>query len=161
MDGRPLTNNDQKLSGLRFVRCKRVALPGVTALQTAFEPAHTLCRAAMRKRIGHDGTARLPLQAIVADRARRIHGCLDIALLNNVFGTVSAIGPKPCQAIRLQLDPHRYRIRATAVAARLLALRRLEDTKRVLHVMSDFMRDDIGIGKLARRIKARAHLFEE
>jgi len=91
----------------------------------------------MRKGVGHDGAARLSLQAVVANRARRIHGGFNIALLNNVFGAVSGVGPETRQAIRLQFDPHRYRIRATTVAARLLALRRLEDTKRVLHVMSD------------------------
>jgi len=86
----------------------------------------------------------LPLQAIVANSARRIHDGFDIALLNDVLGAVGVIGPDARQTIRLQLDPHWDRIRADAIDARLLVLRRFENTKRVLHVMSDFMRDDIG-----------------
>ena len=80
----------------------------------------------MGEGIRHDDAARLLLQAIIAHRARGVHRRLDIALLDDVLHAIGVMRPHARQAIGLQLDPHRYRISAAAVALRLVALRGLE-----------------------------------
>src|SRR5690242_16861276 len=74
--------------------------------------------------------------------------------------------PDAGEAVSLQLDPHLDAIRFGAVAdpaLRFLCLR--QDTKQVLHVMADLVRNHIGFRKFARLAAASAesnlHVAEE
>src|SRR3954469_11933158 len=131
---------------------KRIAGLETAALQAGLEPAHALRRTAVRERIRHDDAARLTLQPVVADRARGVQALLDIALLQNLAHTVGAIGPDAGDAVRLQFDPDRDRVRSPFVAALALGVRGLQNAKLVLHVVADFVSDHVGLGKIPRRV---------
>ena len=115
----------------------------------------------MRERIRHDAAARLALQAVVADRAGGVQAFLDIAPLQDLAHSVGAIGPDAGDAVRLQFDPDRDRVRSPLVAARALGVRGLQDAELVLHVVPDFVSDHIGLGKIPRRVQLPAHVLEE
>jgi hypothetical protein len=53
---------------------ERIALRKIAGLVAFPEPVHALCRGAVCKRFGYHMTLSLPLQAVVANRIRRIQG---------------------------------------------------------------------------------------
>jgi hypothetical protein len=62
--------------------------------------------------------------------------------------------PDAGEAVGLQLLPHRQRIGCRRVAAALLRGAHLvRDAEQVLHVVTDFVRDHVSLGELARRVK--------
>jgi hypothetical protein len=88
-------SDPRSLAGLERLGGKRVTLLEAAALQAAFEPMHALGRAAVGECVRHDCAVRLALQAIITHRAGRVQRRLDIALLDDVLGTV----PSPSSAI--------------------------------------------------------------
>src|SRR5438270_10074188 len=115
----------------------------------------------MGEGVGNDDASRLLLQTVIADRACRVHCGLDIALFNDVLGAIGVMGPDPGQAVGLQFDLDRNCVGAAPVASRLLTVGGLQNAERILHVVADFMRDDISLGELARRMEAGLHLLEK
>jgi hypothetical protein len=95
----------------------------------------------------------LALQAIVTYCAGRVQRRLDIALLDNVLGSVGVIGLDPGETVCLQLDPHRNRVRPALVAAGTFGVSLLQNAELVLQMMADLMGNHIGFGKLARRFE--------
>src|SRR5678815_440083 len=65
----------------RLESVARLHVPAVVAL---LEPGHALLRGPVREGVGHDATARLALQAVVADRRRRVERLLEVAGLEHV-----------------------------------------------------------------------------
>jgi hypothetical protein len=61
-----------------------------------------------------------------------------------------AVCPYSGETIGLQFNAYLERVRFSLAGGRLLCLRHpWQDTKLVLHVMADLMRDYVGLGKLA------------
>ncbi len=87
----------------------------------------------MRERIRHDDAPRLALQTVIADRAGGIQPLLDIVPFQNLAHAIGAIGPHAREAVRLQFEPDRYRVRAPPVAARALGVSGLQDAELVLY----------------------------
>src|SRR5262249_29602458 len=134
--------------------------------EAATEPFGTLRRRAVGKAIGRDAAGRHALQPIVADRGGRLQSFIDVAGLELHLTTIGAAGlrrsvsPDAGQAVGLQLEAHRQRIRG----GRLLLLRGSEallDAGQPLHVMADLVRDDVGAREIAGRAESLAQLAEE
>jgi hypothetical protein len=104
-------------------------LEGITAcnlprLQPGHEPARALFRRAMGEGIRDHIALGLPLQPIVADGGRGLHGRLDIAGLDEAPLFLSVVRLTPGQAVGLQLDPHLELIALGLVHAALQLLNR-------------------------------------
>ena len=59
----------------------------------------------MRERIRHDASLRLLLQRVIPDCCRRMQRRIDVARIEEMFGSIRAIGPDAREAIRLQFQP--------------------------------------------------------
>ena len=105
-----------------------------------------------------DAALRLLLQRVVADRLRRAHAFLDIARLDAV---AVARRPDARIAVRLKFQPDRSGIALRLAGALLDRRHLLGRTGQVLDMVADLMRDDIGLGEVARRAEALAELLEE
>src|SRR5437762_14288385 len=108
----------------------------------------------MRKGIRHDISLPFTLQTIVTDGARRTQCFLDIAGFDDA-PPLRMVGPDASQKICLKLKPHR-----TARGA-LLVRSATHSPEQVLHVMTNFMSDDIGDRKISRRAKPGSQLVKE
>ena len=120
------------------------------------EPALALLSTAMSEAVGNDITLRAPLQGVVTDGGGGAQGRLDVALLDErrlalaleIF--VLTIGPDARKAVGLQLDLDLdvicFRL-AAGNALRVLRLR--QNAEEVLHVMTDFVGDHVGLRELA------------
>src|SRR5690606_10006102 len=96
--------------GCRRSRAERVAVLDVTALEPAFEPLPALRRRAVRERLGLDPTAAHLLDPIVPDRRGGAQALLDVAGLEQA-ALAGRVTPDPRETVRLQLHPHRERVR--------------------------------------------------
>ena len=117
----------------------------------------------MGEAIGDDAALGLALQLVVADRRRRGHRLIDVAIVDHPAAAlpVGAVGPDAGETIGLQLGPHRKCV-AIALAHALAHLLHLaRDAEQVLHMMSDLVGDDVSLRELAWRAKTRRKLVEE
>ena len=103
----------------------------------------------MGESIGHNIALAAPLQSIVADGRRRLHGRLDIAGLNEAPLLLCVVRPHPGKAVGLQLDAHLKLIALNRVHGALRFLHLGQDSEQILHVMTDLVRDHIGLRELA------------
>ena len=89
------------------------------------------------------------MKSIVANRARCADRFFYIAGFHNVLDPVGITRPNACQKISLQFEPDRELIvfRLTDPAARRLYA--IADTEQILHMMSNFVRYDVGLRKVA------------
>src|SRR5262245_36547046 len=99
----------------------------------------------MRKGVGHDIALRLFLDAIVADGARRPERILDIARLDDVLTLLGTISPDAGEAIGLKLHAHLERIGLCLPHALFERFDLIGDAEKLLYVMTDLMRDDVGL----------------
>src|SRR6185312_8171178 len=89
------------------------------------------------------------------------HRFFDIAGFYNVLDPVGITGPNACQKICLQLEPDRELIvfRLTHSTARRLYT--IANTEQILHVMSNFVGDDVGLCEIASCTQAFLELTEK
>jgi hypothetical protein len=101
------------------------------------------------------------LKSIIADRARCAHRFFDIAGFNNVLDPVSITRPNACQKICLELEPDRKLIvfRLTHSTAR--RLHTIANAEQVLHVMSNFVGDDVGLCEIPSRAETILELTKK
>src|SRR5262245_35634961 len=59
----------------------------------------------MGERVRDDITLRLPLQAIVSNRGRSLHRCLNVAWLNKLPFLLGTVCPHAGEAVGLEFDP--------------------------------------------------------
>ena len=71
------------------------------------------------------------------------------------------IGPDAGEAVGLQLHAHLERVGLRLAHALARGLDLIGDAEQLLHVMADLMRDDIGLGHVARRVEAVLQLLVE
>src|SRR5688572_2245428 len=98
----------------------------------------------------------LLLQLVIANHAGCVKGLFDVAGLDKIQGlrftsALCANRPDAGKAIGLQ-----FRLDGGAVGT--IPARKIED---VLHVMTDFVRDNIGLGKISRSLKSVAKFLKE
>ena len=129
----------------RSVRNARVALVDVGRGEAGLEPLHALRRRTMR----HLPVRNPPAgQRIVANLVGSVDRFGDVAAVEILL---LALGPHAGKAVGLQLNLHRIGIRLI-LAHRLPTLVELgQDADNILHVVADFVRDDIGLREIARR----------
>src|SRR5262249_10178095 len=137
---------------LQLRRLEGVAACDRAAAQAGHEPALALLGRAMGEAVGHHVALRTPLQRVVADRRRRAHGGFDVALFDEgrfalaAQGLVLFTGPDAGETVGLQLDPHLDLIGVGPTAGGALRLLRLgQDSKLVLHVMTDLVGDHVSL----------------
>src|SRR5262252_8277158 len=106
---------------------KRVALPGIAALETAAEPSHTLLARTVRER---------PLvrvaEGVIADRVRGGEGFTEI-LVRDLERRARCATPDAGKAIGLELDTHRGLVRC------LTCRRQPGGADQVLDVVTDLV----------------------
>src|SRR5215471_8225122 len=125
----------------------------IARLQTDAEPVRALRRRAVRERVRRHTSARVALQAVVADRLRGRETLFDVAGLEDLLAHVRVMGPDPREAIGLQLERDLEAVRSLATRLRLAyGIRRAEQ---VLHVVPDFVPDHVGLRELARPAELR------
>ncbi len=90
---------------------------------------------------------RLALQGVVADRAGGAQGAFDIALLDDAACAVGMMGPDAGIAVGLEFHAYRDGVGLRWRHAALGAPGLFVDAGQVLHMVADFMGDDIGLGK--------------
>ena len=99
--------------------------------------------------VGHDVALASPLQTVIADRGRGLHGRLDVAGLDQSPLLLRVVRPHAGEAVGLQFDPHLELVGLGLVQAALHLLHLRQDAEQVLHVVSDLVRDHVGLGELA------------
>src|SRR4051812_43116518 len=134
---------------LQLLGVERVAACKLARFQAGDEPARALRRGSVREGVGHDVALASPLQTVIADRGRGLHGRLDVAGLDQPPLFLGVVRPYAGEAIGLQLDPHLELVGLGLVQAALHLLHLRQNAEQVLHVMSDFVRDHIGLRELA------------
>ena len=116
----------------------------------------------MGEGIRHRVALRLLLELVVTDGARRLHGFLDVALVQGIVLVVGVLGPDAREAIGHQLDAHGELVRlGLARRALLAALDLAEDAELVLDVVADLVGDDVGVGEVTLHAELLLHLLEE
>jgi hypothetical protein len=97
----------------------------------------------MGERVRYDIALHASLEAIVADGGRRLHGGFDVTRLQEAPLFLGVIGPHPCEAVCLQLDPDLELIGGNLIKATLRLLYLWQETEQILHVVADFVRDHV------------------
>ena len=106
----------------------------------------------------NDPALRLLLQAVIADGRSGIQRLLDFTRFDDVLCLVGTVSPDAGKTVGLQLKPYRQRVCLGLAGALLCLMHLVRDAKQILHVMSDFVGDHVGLGKLARRMEALLQL---
>src|SRR5215831_2342745 len=120
----------------------------------------------MRESVGHDITLRLPLQTIVANCRRGLQRRLHVARLERIPSLIRIIRPDAGETVGLQFDPHLDTVCLRfAPGGTLCGLSLWQNSKQILHVMTDLVRNHISFGKFATLAAATAepitHVTEE
>jgi hypothetical protein len=71
------------------------------------------------------------------------------------------VRPDAGEAVGLELHAHLQQVRVTLAGALLRLLHLFRNAQLMLHVMTDFVRNDIGLGKIARCSEARLQVAVE
>ena len=104
-------------------------------------------REGLRYGISHAFT----LQSIIADGAGGAQCLLDIALLQHLAAAIGMIAPEPGKTVRLQFKLHQQGVRLGLAGAALGLPDLVADTQQVLHMVTDLVGNDIGLGKITGR----------
>ena len=108
------------------------------------------CGGAMREGVRNDAARHLSLNHVVADLRRRVQCFLDIAGLQAVLHLIVEVRPNARQAVGLQFRANLNLVGSGFVLGAVLQLLHLvENAELVLHVMADFVGDDVGLSEVA------------
>src|SRR5258705_2806205 len=147
---RPLAEESRDERNLRNVaRGESVALLQIAGLNAAAKPAHALLRAAVSESFGNHVALSAFLNCVVADLGGGVQALFDIARLKDLALAIGEAGPDAGKTVCLQLKPHGKGIGFALGGAPLTGLDLVHDAEQVLHVMADFVRNHIGLGKIA------------
>src|ERR1019366_5520612 len=151
---------------LELCRRERIAGRQLALRETGGEPALALLRRAVGKRVRHDAPLRTLLQRVVADRTGGLQRRIDVAGIEEMFALLGMVCPYAGVAIRLQFDSHLNAVGGGLVAGGpLRGLRLGQSAEQVLHVVTDLMRDHIGLREFAgvalATVKARLDLTKK
>src|SRR5271165_721793 len=146
-------------AGWLLIAIKRIAGLNSPFLHPSLKPVRALRGRPMRKRFRAHLPARHALQSIVSDGCRRLQACLHVARIDDLalFG---GFRPNSGEAIGLEFQPHRERVDLRAVPFLRLAHLRF-DAENLLHVVTEFMGDHVGLRKFARRSETLGQFVEE
>src|SRR5260370_518213 len=103
----------------------------------------------MGERVRNDITLGLPLQSIVTDRRSGRHRCFNIPRLNKLPFLLGTVCPDAGEAVRLQFYADLQAVGLRLVHPTLLLLHLRQNAELVLNVVTDLMRDHIGLRELA------------
>jgi len=87
-----------------------------------------------------------PLQVIVAHRGSCLQASRDIGVVND-FSLLAAVRPYACEAVRLEFEIDRERVSLGWILAGE-TLNFLFDSENLLHMVTEFVRDNVGLGKV-------------
>src|ERR1035441_7282868 len=151
---------------LELCRRERIAGRQLALRETGGEPALALLGRAVGKRVRHDAPLRTLLQRVVADRTGGLQRRIDVAGIEELFALLGMVCPYAGVAIRLQFDSHLDTVGGGLVAGGpLRGLRLGQSAEQVLHVVTDLMRDHIGLREFAgvagATVKARFDLTKK
>src|SRR6186713_3302956 len=138
---------------------ERVASGRLPVLVASREPATALLRGAVRPRLRVHLALRLLLDAVVADRVRRVEALVDVGLGQLFDHTCRhrVCRPHARVAVGLELRPDGLALGSLPVAADAV-----EDSELVLNVVAILMRDHVGLSeRAAARAEPRLQLVEE
>ena len=138
-----------RLSALQVRRVKRVALAEIAGLVAFAKPADALLGGAVREGIGHDVALRAALEIIVAHHTGRAHRFVDIAGFDDVLDAIGMTRPDAGEEIRLKLEPDGELVVFRLTDAPARRLHAITDAEQILHMMSNFVRDDVGLREIA------------
>src|SRR3954447_10852217 len=144
--------------------CLDVPGEGVAALEpprveAGLQPMRPLLRGAVSERLGVDPAVRLLLDAIVSDRGRGVQPLLEVAVLQDA-AVIRGAAPNAGEAVGLQFEANGESVRVSRVVLALLTNPPL-DAELLLDVVAELMREDVGLGEVARRLEAPVELVEE
>src|SRR5262245_58263864 len=103
----------------------------------------------MGEGVRHDVALGPTLQAIIANGGGRLHGCLDVAGLEELPLFLRVMGPYPGKAVGLQLDADLELIGFASVHTLLRLLHLWQDSEQVLHMVADLVSNHVGLRELA------------
>ena len=101
------------------------------------------------------------MQSIIANRAGRAHRFLYIASFHNMLDPVGITSPNAGKKICLQLEPDREPIVFSFTDPPSHRLHTIGNAEQILHVMSNFVRDDVGLRKIASCTQAILEFMEK
>ena len=120
----------------------------------------------MRELLGHDAARTQLLEAIVADRGGGAECFFEIPGIElhlsagGAAGLGGLVAPHAGVAVGLQLEAHRQGVPVRGIRLLCLAHARLGAADR-LNVVSELVRQDVGLGEVAGRAEAALQLVEE
>ena len=112
----------------------------------------------MREGIGYDLALRPALEIIVADHTRCAHCFFDVPNFHDVLDAISVTRPDTGEEIRLELEPDGELIVFCLADAAACAVQAIGDAEQLLHMMPDFVGDDVSLREIARRPEAITQL---
>ena len=107
------------------------------------------------------------MQGVIADGSRGVHGFLDIAVFEKadpkfcLVGVVGVVSPNPGIEISLKLKADGKLVICHLRDSSLLVVHFIGTTSELLDVVTDFVRDNIGVGKVATTSEFSVHLLKE
>jgi len=147
---------DQEQEDLQIRGGEGVALTNVAGFVAFAEPADTLLGGAVSEGFWHDTAPGTALESIVADRSSGSQRFIDVAGFDDVFGAIGIMRPDTGEEVSLKLEANGEAVEFGLADAAARRLHFVGDAEQVLHVMSDLVRDDVGLGEIAGRAKAVA-----
>src|SRR2546430_12960809 len=118
------------------------------AIESGAEPAGAVRRRPVREGLGRHAAAGHLLELVVAHRGGGPQAFLDVAGIEHL-PLRRGMSPHAGVAIRLQLEADRERVALRGILLRE-SLHALAEAEHVLHVVPDLVRDDVGLGEVAR-----------
>ena len=103
----------------------------------------------MSERIGDDDAASLLLEVVVADGVCAAEGFLDVARFERLEFLLSVIGPDAGEEIGLKLEANGELVPLALAGAAASSVDLVGDAEDFLHVVADFVGDDVGLGEVA------------
>ena len=101
------------------------------------------------------------LQTVVADGGGGVESFFDVAGLEQLSRAVGAVRPDSGEAVRLQFLTHGKRVRFRFARALARGHGALGNAEQRLHVMPDFMRDDVRLREVAGRAEPALQILIE
>jgi len=103
----------------------------------------------------------LLLKSVVADPIGSVDSLFDITFLEDVIFLVRVMRPHAGQIIRLKLQSHGHLIGHQFVAPGTNFVDLIAEAREILNVVSDLVRDHVGLRKIAGRLMSLSQLVEE
>src|SRR4051812_25185567 len=107
----------------------------------------------MRERVGYYMAGSLLLQRVVAYGRSRANGFFYIAGFEEMLRSIRPVRPHTSETIRLQFHTNGKRVVGALGHATAPLLHLRCNAEQILHVMTDFVRDDVSLREVAAGVK--------